>query len=90
MSGINVRRLTATVVFAALPGLAVPAAAVPSWSISSGSHELGLMDQVVAWSAHLWWGKEPQRGPVEKLKAPGTAPEAESDRSNALDPNGGC
>lgn len=61
MFGLNVRRLSAALILAALLGLASPAVAVPPrWWPSSGVHGMRLLDQVAAWIARLWRGDEPE------------------------------
>jgi hypothetical protein len=98
MSKLNVRRLTAAVVLAALLGLAAPAAAAPPpWSLAPGTHGPGWLDQAIAWIASLWMGERAQeQAPREKGGAAysgmgsnrGQAATPETDLTSTADPNG--
>jgi hypothetical protein len=78
MSRLNVRRLTAGLLLAALLGLAAPAsAAPPGWSLPTVALGPAWVEQVLEWLRSLLpgEGKDPARTP-------------ESDVSSTADPNG--
>jgi hypothetical protein len=99
MSRSIVRRLTATLILAAVLGLAAPAVAAPVGRFQvpavTGS---GLLDQLLAWVASLWPGHQPQEQRtvmksgtlVSGSGVTGTDSTYTSDldRSGMLDPNG--
>lgn len=93
MFRLNVRRLTAGLLLAALLGLAAPVSAAPAgWSLPATALGAGWVDRVLEWFAHMRVGEAQGRAPVEKSGAPagtGTSqPSPQADHSGALDPNG--
>lgn len=89
MSRLNVRRLTAGLLLAALLGLAAPAAAAPAgWSLPATALGAGWVGRVLEWLAHMRVGEAQGRAPREKAQSPSVLTSPESDRTGALDPNG--
>jgi hypothetical protein len=96
MSRLNVRRLTAGLLLAALLGLAAPAIAAPAGrplpTVALGA---GWVGQVLEWLASLVGegrqgpaSRHPQRDSRAKDKPP-APPTIENDTSIMIDPNGG-
>lgn len=97
MSRLNVRRLTAGLLLAALLGLAAPVAAAPAGrplpTVALGAS--AWIDHVLEWLGSFWLseGREgqraanPQGGSRAKERAPDQSTEAKT--SIVIDPNGG-
>jgi hypothetical protein len=97
MSRLNVRRLTAGLLIAALLGLAAPVSASPAcWSLPTTALGAGWVGQVLEWLGGLLAGEgrqepasgQPRRDSRAKDKAP-APPTIEDDTSIVIDPNGG-
>jgi hypothetical protein len=92
MSRLNVRRLTAGLLLAALLGLAAPAIAAPAGrplpTVALGS---AWIDQVLEWIRSFWPGEgRGGLGTAEKGgPTQGKNPPPSTDVSSTADPNGG-
>ena len=96
MSRLNVRRLTAGLLLAALLGLAAPVSAAPAgWSLPTTALGAGWVGQVIEWLGSLLMGEErqgqrpgnPHSGSMAKERPQGSDVEAKT--SIVIDPNGG-